>query len=103
MRCNTFDELMRDLHFVDDTNLSMDRYSKVRPLVEDLNGAGQKEQRSVIVTADAPGTDALYVTLHPDNIRWHATNTFQYNIPSHTSMVPGSFFPTSSWIFQYNY
>ena len=39
MRCNKFDEMMRDVHFADDTNLSMDRYCKVRPLVEDLNGA----------------------------------------------------------------
>ena len=30
---------MRDLHFADDTNLSMYRYCKVRPLFEDLNGA----------------------------------------------------------------
>ena len=131
MRCNKFDEIMRYLHFADDTNLSTDRYCKIRPLVEDLNGAfkqadisenssidetmipymipsaeirnclyasvklpkwacsysvkvhlqskmpstffkqvaGQKEPRSVIVTVDAPGTDAPYVTLHPDNSR----------------------------------
>ena len=30
---------MRDLHFADDTNLSMYRYCKARPLFEDLNGA----------------------------------------------------------------
>ena len=32
MGCNTFDEIMRDLHFAKDTNLSMDRYCKALPL-----------------------------------------------------------------------
>ena len=39
MRRNRFDDIIRDLHFRDNTNLSGDRYYKVRPLFGELNGA----------------------------------------------------------------
>ena len=52
MRHNRFAEIMRDLHFADNTNMSMDRYYKVYPLFEELIGAFKQADISENISID---------------------------------------------------
>ena len=104
MRCNKFDEIMRYLHFADDTNLSTDRYCKIRPLVEDLNGAFKQavisENSSIDETMipymipSAEIRNCLYASVKLP--KWACSYSVQLHLQS---KMPSTFihFQTSHW------
>ena len=57
---------MRYLHFADDTNLSIDRYCKIRPLVENLNVAFKQADISENSSIDETMIPYNYDTLGRD-------------------------------------